>query len=163
MSVIGREIVVGVGDLKVSNDANVIITTYALGSCLGITAFDPEQKIGGMLHAMLPSSKAAEREKNRRAMFVDTGMEDLLSEMQTMGADLQKLEIKVFGGAKVLEADRFFRIGSKNVEAFNEIVNQRGLIVRALEVGGNSNRTIKFQISSGRVKVKMPNQQEFYR
>ncbi|MFZ5806307.1 MAG: chemotaxis protein CheD [Verrucomicrobiota bacterium] len=163
MNVLGKEIVVGVGDCKVSADPNIILTTYALGSCLGITAFDPEHKIGGLLHAMLPSSRAADREKNRHAMFVDTGMEDLLADMQAAGANVATLEFKVFGGAKVLEADHFFRIGVKNVEAFNEIVSRLGLNVRALEVGGNLNRTIKLQISSGRVKVKMPNQQEFYR
>lgn len=163
MNALGKEIVVGVGDCKTSADPNIILTTYALGSCLGITAFDPEKKIGGLLHAMLPSSRAAERERNRPAMFVDSGMEYLMNDMQALGADISRLEFKVFGGAKVLEADHFFRIGVKNTEAFNEIVSRLGLTVRALEVGGNLNRTIKLQISSGRVKVKMPNQQEFYR
>jgi chemotaxis protein CheD len=162
MNNVSREIVVGVGDCKVSGDQNVIISTYALGSCLGIVAYDAQTQVGGLLHAMLPNSRAGDQGKNRRAMFVDTGMEDLLAGMKTAGADLTRLEFKVFGGAKVLEADKFFQIGSKNIESFQTLVEKYGLNIRAMEVGGHLNRTIKLQVSSGRVKVKMPNQQEFY-
>ena len=163
MSMSAKEVVVGVGDCRVSNDQNIVIATYALGSCLGITAYDAENKIGGMLHAMLPSSKVSGLNRNRRAMFIDTGMEDLLKEMQGAGANLEALEFKIFGGAQVLGADRFFKVGGKNIQAIEAWVSEHNLNVKAMETGGNLNRTIRFQINSGRVKVKMPNQQEFYR
>ena len=50
--------VVGVSDLKVSNNVNDSIITHALGSCLGITAYDSRAKVGGMVHVMLPLSKS---------------------------------------------------------------------------------------------------------
>ena len=51
------EIVVGVGDMKVSNDPEIVLATYSLGSCIGLTIFDPLSKVGGILHYMLPESK----------------------------------------------------------------------------------------------------------
>ena len=66
--------IVGVGDLKISSNINDTIITHALGSCLGITAYDPIYKIGGMVHVMLPLSKAdPEKAKAKPAMYVDTG------------------------------------------------------------------------------------------
>src|SRR5450756_2144113 len=70
-----KTLVVGVADMAVSNDASAEIVTYSLGSCLGITIYDPLKKIGGLLHLMLPASnidhaKAAEMPY----MFVDTGV-----------------------------------------------------------------------------------------
>ena len=37
-SIFSERVVVGVGDMAVSTNANVTISTYALGSCVGIVA-----------------------------------------------------------------------------------------------------------------------------
>lgn len=163
MSLLPKEIIVGVGDQRVSREANSIIATYALGSCLGITAYDPQKCIGGMLHAMLPKGNATSGSTSRRSMFIDTGFEDLIKSLNSLGANTAKLEFKVFGGAKVLEADKFFRIGEKNAEALTALFADYGYRPLVWEVGGSLNRTIKFELSTGRVKVKMPNQPEFYK
>jgi len=158
-----KEIVVGVGDQRVSKDSNDVIATYALGSCLGITAYDSQKRVGGMLHAMLPKGNANSGSSSRRSMFIDTGFEDLIKSLTAMGANVAKLEFKVFGGAKVLEADKFFRIGEKNAEALTNLMAEYGYSPLVWEVGGALNRTIKFDLSTGKVKVKMPNQPEFYK
>ena len=49
-------IVVGVGDMKVSNDSESMLVTYSLGSCIGVAIYDPVIKVGGLLHYMLPES-----------------------------------------------------------------------------------------------------------
>lgn len=155
------DIVVGVGDCRVTSDLQAIISTYALGSCLGITVWDPVSRVGGMLHAMLPSAKV-NTSNGRRAMYVDTGMEDLINEVHQLGGVFNRLQLKVFGGAKVLQADQFFRIGDKNYEMLQSVVGEYGISPIVVEVGGSENRTIKFQLSSGRVKVRMPNKKEYY-
>ena len=50
------EIVVGIADMKCSNNLDDILITYALGSCIGIAIYDPSVKVGGLLHYMLPDS-----------------------------------------------------------------------------------------------------------
>ncbi|HRE80406.1 MAG TPA: chemotaxis protein CheD, partial [Opitutaceae bacterium] len=51
-----QRVVIGVGDLAVSNNPQVTLSTYALGSCVGVIAFDPITRAGGILHIMLPDS-----------------------------------------------------------------------------------------------------------
>ena len=48
--------IVGVSDMKLSKNAGDIIVTHALGSCIGIAIHDPDIKVGGILHYMLPKS-----------------------------------------------------------------------------------------------------------
>ena len=66
--------IVGVADMKISAEKDDLIVTHALGSCLGITIYDPVACVGGMLHVMLPLSTI---DPNKAAanpyMFVDTG------------------------------------------------------------------------------------------
>ena len=66
------KIVVGVADLQVARDPSKSIITYALGSCIGVTLYDPVAKVGGMLHFMLPESTvSAEKAAANPAMFGD--------------------------------------------------------------------------------------------
>ncbi|PJA26451.1 MAG: chemotaxis protein CheD, partial [candidate division Zixibacteria bacterium CG_4_9_14_3_um_filter_46_8] len=50
-------IVVGISEMKISNSTEDILITYSLGSCIGVSMYDPVSKIGGMIHYMLPLSK----------------------------------------------------------------------------------------------------------
>lgn len=154
------ELTVGVADCQVSNRPGAVLTTYALGSCLGITCWDGASKVGGMLHSMLPNSKLHHQPNPKRAMFLDLGMVDLVSKVQQAGGNVRNLEWKVFGGAKVLQADEYFNIGTKNIEMFKELAAQFSLRVKVREVGGNLNRTIRFVLADGRVRLRMPGQQE---
>ncbi|MES2309010.1 MAG: chemotaxis protein CheD [Verrucomicrobiota bacterium] len=157
------EIIVGVGDLQVSNRADSIITTFALGSCIGVTLWDPARKVGGMLHAMLPDSKIHGKSTEKRAMFVDTGMQDFFQKLREMGASPEHCECKLFGGAQVMQADNFFKIGARNVAAYLQIAEQNGIRILCNETGGQFNRTIKIRLSDGLVAVKTPNQEVFTR
>lgn len=156
-------IIVGVADMKVSADPNAVIVTYALGSCLGITMHDPQKRVGGMLHAMLPNSKMHHSAGDRPAMFVDTGVPLLLNAMLDAGARRENLVCKVFGGAQLLSADKFFRIGAQNVDAFYELSRELGLKVDVWEVSGRVNRTIRLLVRTGEVSVRVPARPEFIR
>ena len=49
-----HKVVVGIADMAVSNNATVTLATHALGSCIGVSVFDPVVRVGGLLHYMLP-------------------------------------------------------------------------------------------------------------
>ena len=51
-----HRVVIGLAELAVSNNPNAVLTTYSLGSCLGVAVYDPVAKVGGLMHAMLPDS-----------------------------------------------------------------------------------------------------------
>ena len=46
---------VGISDMKILKNEGTLIT-YALGSCIGICVYDETNKLGGMVHIMLPRS-----------------------------------------------------------------------------------------------------------
>ena len=55
-SIFAQRVIIGVGDMAVSNNPQVTLSTYALGSCVGVVAYDPVARAGGILHLMLPDS-----------------------------------------------------------------------------------------------------------
>ncbi len=158
-----RTIIVGVADYKISTDPMTAISTFALGSCLGVTFYDERRQIGGLLHAMLPTANLHEGRKIREAMFLDTGIPKILTAMVRAGAKKSDLRCKVFGGAQLMSTDSFFRIGSKNIDMFYRLSQELDLDVVAWEVSGRVNRTIRLDNQSGDVVVKVPSKPEFIR
>lgn len=158
-----RTVVVGVADFKISTDPLTYLVTYALGSCLGITFHDEKRRIGGLLHTMLPTSTLHSGQKIREAMFLDTGIPKILTSMTRAGAKKSDLRCKVFGGAQLMATDNFFRIGSRNIDAFYKLSQEMELDVVAWEVSGRVNRTIRLDNHSGDVIVKVPSKPEFIR
>ena len=107
-----KTLVVGVADMVASNDSSAEIVTYSLGSCLGITIYDPVKKIGGLLHVMLPDSKIdSAKAVTAPLMFVDTGVPRLFQAVYNLGADRSRLVVKVAGGAQLLDQAGMFNIG----------------------------------------------------
>ena len=116
------DLIVGISDIKISNNPNETIVTYALGSCIGIVVYDPVAKVGGMLHYMLPDSTLdAKKARDNPAMFADTGIPSLFKACYSLGAEKKRMIVKVAGGASILDDTNFFRIGQKNIMAMRKI------------------------------------------
>jgi chemotaxis protein CheD len=99
--------IVGVADMKISEHQDDQLITYTLGSCLGITIYDPVAHVGGMLHVMLPlstidPSKAAENPW----MFVDTGVPRLFLSCYKQRSD-KKLESDVLTDVDVRKSKTY--------------------------------------------------------
>jgi chemotaxis protein CheD len=156
-------IIVGVADFKISTEPSTCLATHALGSCLGITFHDSKRRIGGMLHAMLPTASLHEGQKIREAMFLDTGIPRMLTALIRAGAKKGDIRCKVFGGAQLMATDHFFRIGSKNIDMFYRLSQEMDLDVVSWEVSGRVNRTIRLNNQTGDVIVKIPSKPEFIR
>lgn len=148
--------VVGVSDLKVSKNINELIITYALGSCLGIAVYDPIAKVGGLVHVMLPLSKAdPEKAKLRPEMYVDSGLALLLHELYKLGAQKSNLIISVAGGAsmkKNLDED-YFKIGKRNFTTLRKLLWKNGFMIASQDVGGTISRTMSLRMHDGLVMI----------
>lgn len=153
-------IFVTVADLRSSNNPNAALTTIALGSCVGVTCYDPVTKAGALLHAMLPCSEKYPDLKPNPARCLDTGVPAMLESVLRLGANRASLELKVFGGAQILQANEYFSIGRQNVDAMKAIVAELRLRVIVWDVGGSLNRSIKLNLANGRVHLRMPNRME---
>jgi len=146
---------VGMADLKVARHPS-ILTTLGLGSCVGITLYDPKTKIVGMVHIMLPWSQIATVNTNR-AKFADTGIADLLAEMISLGANRKEIVAKIAGGAQMFKfagSNESLNIGARNSEATRQVLKELGIPILAEDVGGTHGRTIEISSEDGRLMVK---------
>ncbi len=153
------ERIVGISDCKISNDPEDVLVTYALGSCLGVSVYDPCVKVGGLLHFMLPdSSLDLNKACGNPAMFADTGIPLLFKSCYQLGAQKGRMIVKVAGGANILDDTNYFRIGQKNLTALRKIFWRNNVLIDGEDTGRNYNRTIRLYIADGRVLVKNSNQ-----
>jgi hypothetical protein len=91
-----QDLIVGIGELKESKNPQGVIVTYALGSCLGVTCYDPLTRVGGMLHAMLGDSKAGHQSAPVRATYLDTGIPDLIQRVIDLGGNPRNFPVQDF-------------------------------------------------------------------
>lgn len=154
-----KALVVGVADMVASNDSGAELVTYSLGSCLGVTVYDPACKVGGLLHLMLPSSTIDPiKAVNSPYMFVDTGLPRLFRAVYGLGGERHRVVVKVAGGAQFLDHQRTFNIGERNIQAFRALIQKNGHSVAAQEVGGFASRTLRFDLTTGNVSIHSPGQ-----
>jgi chemotaxis protein CheD len=151
--------VVGVGDLAIGADPSGVLSTYSLGSCIAVAAFDSVRHVGGLLHFMLPESQIAKDKALRQpALFADTGLPMLIDALCSAGAQRQSLRFLIAGGASVIAGTDPFRIGERNTGAALDFLRQSGLEVAHTVVGGGVNRAVHLELSDGVVTVTTPNE-----
>jgi chemotaxis protein CheD len=109
---------------------------------------------------MLPHAAKYPDLKPNPARCVDTGVPAMLDSVLKLGANRTALELKVFGGAQILQANEYFSIGRQNVDTMKAIVAELKLRVVVWDVGGTLNRSIKLNLANGRVHLQMPNRME---
>ena len=154
-------IIVGVSDMKVSNDINGTLVTYSLGSCIGVAIYDPMVKVGGLLHFMLPESSLDEtKARTNPFMFADTGIPRLFKSAYQLGAEKKRMRVIVVGGSNVLDQSGFFNIGKRNQMAVRKIFHRNNVIVDFADTGGSSNRTIKMAVKNGEILLNVSGQGE---
>ena len=84
-------VIVGISDCKVTRDADSVLVTYALGSCIAVAMHDPVTKVSGLLHYMLPESNIdAKKAEQNPYMFADTGIPRLIEAVKAAGGDARK-------------------------------------------------------------------------
>ena len=149
------DLIVGISDIKVSNSLDDVIITYALGSCIGISVYDPVAKVGGLLHYMLPDSTLDEKKaRENPAMFADTGIPTLFKACYRLGAEKRRMIVKAAGGASILDDTNFFRIGQKNIMAMRKIFWKNNVMITSEDTGANHNRTVRLEVATGKTLVR---------
>ena len=156
---------VGMADLKTCVAPNAI-TTLGLGSCVGIAIWDPVTKIGGLAHIMLPDSKAISHNLNI-PKFADTGIEELVRQIVSLGASRQRLVAKIAGGAQMFafqsssgSNSAAIRVGERNVIATKEKLAEMGIRILAEDTGLNYGRTVIFYPETGKYVIKAVGKEE---
>lgn len=149
-----NKIVVVISDMKISQQATDKLATYSLGSCLGVTAYDPILKLGGMVHCLLPNASVSpEKAKKNPFMFVTSGVATMVKQLFSLGAKRERLIFKIAGGAD-MRGDTLFRTGFRNIEAATKLLNKNKIAITARDVGGSIPRTMYLHLDTGKVVVR---------
>lgn len=154
-------LVVGVADCQISNDSDGMLVTYALGSCIAIAIHDAAAGVAGLLHFMLPESAIDPvKAQNNPYMFADTGVPKLFQGAYKYGADKRRLTVRLAGGAQVMDDKGIFNIGKRNYVAVRKILWKAGVMVHGESVGGETSRTVRLEVGSGRFWLRAAGQPE---
>lgn len=149
-----RRIVVGIGELAVSNHADEVIVTHALGSCIAVCVFDPVSAVAALLHFLLPDSRInAERARLQPAAFADTGIPLLFQTAYAYGLDKRRAIVKLAGGAETADGNGAFMTGRRNTLAARNLLWRNGVLIHSQDVGGTMARTVHLRAQDGRVQI----------
>ncbi len=153
-------IVIGISEMRVSRNPEEVLVTFALGSCVGLTLFDPSTGIGGLIHAMLPLSKIDPvKAANNPYMFVDTGVPALMQTLFDLGAQKKHLIAKVAGASTIMDDKGIFNIGERNHTVLRKVLWKNNILIAGEDVGGNSPRTVYLHMNTGKTILKMAGQE----
>ncbi|MBZ5600849.1 MAG: chemotaxis protein CheD [Acidobacteriia bacterium] len=148
-------LVVGISDCKVSKDADSVLITYALGSCIAVVMHDAAAGVSGLLHYMLPdASLDPAKAAANPCMFADTGIAELLRRVLALGANKKKLSVRIAGGAQVVSGHELFQIGRRNSLAARKLLWKEGLLLAGEAVGGEVSRTVRIEVATGRTAIR---------
>jgi chemotaxis protein CheD len=141
--------------MKIAQAPGDEIITYSLGSCVGVSLYDPVLRVGGMVHCMLPASNIdPDRARVNPCMFTDTGVAALLQGLLNLGAEKRRIVAKVAGAAKLLDDSNTFRIGDRNRIVLKKVLWKNSILIAAEDIGGTIARTMTLHIDSGRVNIR---------
>lgn len=151
---------VSVSEMQISNTPTDVLVTYSLGSCAGLSLYDPAAEVGGLIHCMLPLSKIdREKAKANPQMFVDTGVPDLLQNMFNLGAQRKRIIAKVAGCAQLLDEKKLFRIGERNYTVLRKVLWKNDILIAAEDIGGSIPRTMFLYMETGVTILKVRGQE----
>jgi chemotaxis protein CheD len=129
--------------------------TTVLGSCISACIRDPAMRVGGMNHFMLPEDNSLRDQREPVGLATRYGsnaMESLINDVLKLGGLRDRLEIKIFGGGRVLA--HMTDIGARNIDVARNDLSTEGLRTNAQDVGGEQPRKVIYYPNDGRVRVR---------
>ncbi len=154
---------VGIGEFRASKDSREVLVAYGLGSCVGVSIYDPEGKIGGLAHVMLPNSTDA-LSQSPLGKFADCAVPLLVEEMVKLGARPRRLLGKIAGGAQMLLVARLsnniLNVGERNILAVKAAMELHGIPITRSDTGGHRGRTMAVHLATGKTTVRIVGEKE---
>ncbi len=158
-----KPVVVGVGGTAVSDKPGETIKTYALGSCVALIFLAPKIPAAGLAHIALPDSKlGGEKGQNLPGYFADLAIPHMIEAFKKLGIKKNhEVQIKMAGGAKIMDPNGTFNIGKRNVLAIKKLLWKYKLGAIAEDVGKDYSRTVSVNVQTGEVLVSSPGKGEW--
>jgi chemotaxis protein CheD len=148
-------IVIGIGELAVSDDPSAVVVTHALGSCIAVCVYDPVAHVAGMLHFLLPDSRVNPvRAQQQPATFADLGVPMLFQTCYRAGAVKNRCVVKLVGGADISgQGGGTLDVGKRNQLAAKNILWRNGVLIKAERIGGSDPRNVSLGVADGTLRI----------
>ena len=155
-----KMIVVGVGELGITDESPSDVKTFALGSCVGVIMFNSGATVVGLLHVQLPERPAGIDEKKELiTRYADTGIPMLIEQFKKKyKVDLLDLKTKLVGGSAMGDPNGVFNIGKRNILAVKKVLWKHGIPIVAQDLGGDKYRTVSISVGSPVVTIAYEDQ-----
>jgi chemotaxis protein CheD len=148
------EMIIGMGECCVTDQQDDIIKTFALASCVAVTAYCPTKRVAGMVHIVLPSPFNNKDKLERPGYFAETGVPLLLNIMnREFNCDQTELNLQIYGGATSSQCQDIFNISGRNIETIRSVLRRMGLQIQKSDLGGAESRTLTMETKTGLVSV----------
>jgi len=141
------------GELYVTTEDESITTI--LGSCISACIRDSLAGVGGMNHFMLPEEGGRDegtRPAGLATRYGSYAMESLINELLKRGARRERLEIKLFGGGRILAS--LTDVGQRNIDFIHEYLRTEGLTIAAEDLGDIQPRKVAYSPRTGKARIK---------
>lgn len=149
------EHIVGISDCSISANPADTIVTYALGSCVGVVIYDPQTKVGGLLHLLLPTARLGIGKDDNPFAFADTGIRALATGVIRMGGRRDRLVAKAAGGSNMLSSAPILDVGKRNVAAALETLKELSIPLKASSFGGTVGRSLVYNLNDASITVRL--------
>ena len=149
-------ILVTMGEMHVSSDENAVLTCLGLGSCIGLAMYDTVSRLGGLAHIVLPSSVGSN--PGGPGKYADTTVPGLIEDMMAQGANRRTMVAWMVGGAQMSVSKGLsdvFKTGERNTEATIDALAEVSMRLRAMDTGGNTGRSMRLFVSTGKLTVSI--------
>lgn len=147
------------GQMHISGKPSIVVTV--LGSCLSITMFHRRAGLGAICHGLLPEcggKKSCNSVCGDGFKFVDCSIKRMLKRFDVCDIKRREIEIKCFGGADMFgvqqENANIVSVGKQNIVTAKKMLENEGLTLHSIDVGGNQGRKILFYTHTGKVLLK---------
>jgi len=150
-----QEKLVRLGECALADGEHTLVA-LGLGSCIAVILHDPEARIGGLAHVLLPSHSLT-RAAHQPARAADTAVPFLADQMWAAGAKPERTVAKLVGGASMfaeLLAASAVHIGERNIVACRLSLRRAGISIVAEALGGQKSRSVWFDPESGTVSIR---------
>ena len=144
--------VVRMADLAVLGGDGQLVT-HALGSCLGVSVFDPRTGVGGLVHFMLPAPARGQVVPEGSFLYGSSAVPALFRRAYELGAAKERLVVCSAGAAEMIDSGEEVRIGSRNRTLLRKLLWKNSVVLDAEDTGGKEARTMSLSLPDGKVVI----------
>lgn len=155
MTTIPDQRLVRMGEVAIARGTGTL-SALGLGSCVAVILYDEATQVGALAHVLLPT-RALSKHPAHPGRAADTAIPHTVAQMRECGADARRVTARLIGGASMfadlLQAGTI-HIGERNVVACRFGLRSAGIPIVGEAVGGETGRSVWFDVANGTVHVR---------